>query len=76
MGDFNLLPDSPLLVPIRERMRDTAEVFGAQKLSFPSDNPEIKIDYIFVSRDIEVVTADIPEIVVSDHRPHTAELKV
>ena len=24
--------------------------------------------------DIEVVAADIPEIVASDHRPHTAEI--
>ena len=75
MGDFNVTPDSPLLNPIREKMKDTAELFDKELYSHPSDEPVIKIDYIFVSKDIEVVAADIPAIVASDHRPHTAEIK-
>ncbi len=75
MGDFNVTPDNDVLSPIRERMVDTAELFGEEKLSFPSDKPVQKIDYIFVSRDIEIVSADIPAIVASDHRPHTAQIK-
>lgn len=76
MGDFNVLPEDDILKPIRERMKDTAECFGKPLLSFPSDKPEIKIDYIFVSRDVEVVSADIPEIIASDHRPHTAIINI
>lgn len=76
MGDFNARPDNEILKPIRERMKDTAECFDKPLLSFPSDNPKVKIDYIFVSNDIEVITADIPEVIVSDHRPHTAIVKV
>ena len=72
MGDFNVCPDNAVLDPIRARMKDTACGFDTPKLSFPSDAPCRKIDYIFVSHDIEVVTADIPPIVASDHRPHTA----
>lgn len=72
MGDFNVVPDDKVLLPIRERMVDTAEFFDAPKLSFPSDNPTVKIDYIFVSKDIQVVEADVPAIVAADHRPHTA----
>ena len=72
MGDFNLRPDNAILDPIRARMKDTANLFGEPLLSFPSDNPDRKIDYIFVSRDINVTDADIPAIVASDHRPHTA----
>lgn len=75
MGDFNLEPDNPLLNPIRERMRDTADVFDSPKFSFPSDDPQCKIDYIFVSPDIEVIHADIPPIVASDHRPHIATVR-
>ena len=75
MGDFNLRPESPILVPIRERLFDTAELFG-DLLSFPSDEPDRKIDYIFTSRDIKVISADIPPVVVSDHRPHTAEIEL
>ena len=75
MGDFNVEPSNELLAPIRERLIDTSRGFCENKLSFPSDKPRIKIDYIFVSPDIEVVGADIPEIIASDHRPHTAEIK-
>jgi len=74
MGDFNMKPDNPLLIPIRERMIDTADYFSEPKLSFPSDKPNRKIDYIFVSLDVEIAMADIPAIVSADHRPHTAEV--
>lgn len=73
MGDFNVMPDNEILNPIRAKMKDTAECFTEPKFSYPSDKPNRKIDYIFVSKDIDVVSADIPEIVASDHRPHTAE---
>lgn len=76
MGDFNVTPEDEILKPIRERMKDTADYFGKPLLSFPSDVPDRKIDYIFVSDDIEVISADIPEIIASDHRPHTATLKL
>ena len=75
MGDFNVAPSSELLVPLRERMMDTAEAFNENKLSFPSDNPTIKIDYIFISKDITLKDADIPSIIASDHRPHTATIE-
>ena len=74
MGDFNMRPENPLLLPIRERMKDTAEKFGGERLSFPSDRPRCKIDYIFVSPDVEVLSADIPATVASDHRPHVAQI--
>ena len=76
MGDFNVRPENPVLDPIRKRMKDTAEAFTAPKNSFPSDAPKSKIDYIFVSPDIEIICADIPPIVASDHRPHTATLQI
>lgn len=76
MGDFNVLPEDPVLAPIRARMRDTADCFSAPLLSFPSDAPERKIDYVFVSPDIQVISADIPAIVASDHRPHTAKVSL
>lgn len=76
MGDFNVKPDNPILTPIRERMVDASKYIDGEALSFPSDVPREKIDYIFVSRDIEVVDADIPAIVASDHRPHTATINL
>ncbi len=76
MGDFNVTPDDRVLDPIRERMKDTADRFDGPRLSFPSDHPDRKIDYIFVSEDVEVISADIPPIVASDHRPHVATVKL
>ena len=76
MGDLNLTPDSEILAPIYERLQDTAAVFTHPQLSWPSDIPERKIDYIFASRDIQVLAAEIPAIIASDHRPHTALLQI
>lgn len=75
MGDFNIEPNNELLIPIKKHLIDTSRGFCENKLSFPSDNPRMKIDYIFVSPDIEVISADIPEIIASDHRPHIAKIK-
>ena len=76
MGDFNLTPASPILAPIKGAMTDTASAFDGERLSFPSDKPTEKIDYIFVSKDIKVLSADIPDIVASDHRPYVAEMVI
>ena len=76
MGDFNVQPDNAILNPISQNLYDTADRFDSPKLSFPSDVPTVKIDYIFVSKDLVVSEADIPEIVSSDHRPHTATINL
>ena len=74
MGDFNMKPEDAILAPIYDKMKDTAELFDSPKLSSKSIEPKVKIDYIFVSRDIDVVSADIPAIIASDHRPHVATI--
>jgi endonuclease/exonuclease/phosphatase family metal-dependent hydrolase len=76
MGDFNMTPENEILKPIGSRLCDTADKFEEKKFSFPSDKPDRKIDYIFVSPDVKVVEADIPPVVASDHRPHTATVEI
>ena len=76
MGDFNVRPESKRIIPIRERLYDTAELFDGEKGSWPSDSPKGKIDYIFTTKDLKVLSADIPAIVSSDHRPHIATIEV
>ena len=76
MGDFNLSPQAPELLPIRQRLYDTAERFSEPLLSFPSDRPTVKIDYIFTTYDVSVLAADIPAVVASDHRPHLATIEL
>ena len=77
MGDFNLTPDSPLLTPLRAHFQDAAALLApGEDLSYPSDVPERKIDYIMTAGPIEIDHAAIPAIVVSDRRPHTAVLRL
>ena len=76
MGDFNVIPENSILNPIKERMKDVAAFVDKPLLSYPSVKPDRKIDYIFVSPDVEVIAADIPAIVASDHLPHTAIVNI
>ena len=57
-------------------MTDADDYLSGKLLSYPSDKPEIKIDYIFVSPDIKIKYADIPAKVVSDHRPYFARIDI
>ncbi len=75
MGDLNVTPDNPLLAPLRARMTDSAAGHCDGALSFPSDEPRVKIDYLFV-RGLTVCEAEIPAVVVSDHRPYRAVLEL
>ena len=68
-GDLNVRPDSPVLDPIRRVLKDTAIASADALLTFPSDNPDRKIDYIFTSGDITAANVFVPELVLSDHRP-------
>ncbi len=76
MGDFNVEPDNEVLNPIREKMKDSSDLYTENLLSFPSDKPKKRIDYIFASKDVEFISADIPPIVAADHRPAVAEIRL
>lgn len=76
MGDFNVTPDDAVLSPIRALMTDTASVSDEPLYTFLSDKPDRKIDYIFVSRGIEVLSVSAPDIKTSDHRPLIATLSI
>lgn len=75
-GDFNLHPEDPILNPIRELLTDTADAFSRPLLSYPSDVPTEKIDYIFTSPSIKTNFATIPPVVASDHRPYFAVVEL
>ena len=75
MGDFNVTPDAAVLRPIRARMQDADAFLPDGTMSFPSDIPRKKIDYIFTSRDLRIEEAQIPPVVVSDHRPFRVSLR-
>lgn len=74
MGDLNMEPDNKILKPIYSILKDTSIAFNEPKFSFPSDKPKKRIDYIFVDKKFDVCTSDIPNIVVSDHRPVVSKI--
>ncbi|MBR6939302.1 MAG: endonuclease/exonuclease/phosphatase family protein [Clostridia bacterium] len=76
MGDFNLQPDSRIIKSISSAINDTASVSDEPLFTFPSDKPRVKIDYIFVSKDIRVKSVSVPEMIVSDHRPVIADVEL
>ena len=71
MGDFNCTPDSEELKPLFEKYNCS----DTEAFTFPSDNPKIKIDYIFTSRDIEVINKGTSANIVSDHFAQWIEIK-
>ena len=76
MGDFNVEPNDPILDPLRKVFKDAAELLPDAGLTFPSDAPYKKIDYIMVTPDVEILEAAVPKVVASDHLPHTAIVKI
>ena len=74
MGDFNMTPDDNLLKPILKYTCDTLE--NDLGNTFPSINPEKRIDYILVSKNIKNFKSQIINKIVSDHFPIEAEIYV
>ena len=75
MGDLNAEPDSPLLQPLFSLMTDTAAKAEGGVLTWPSNQPVKKIDYLF-QRGFKTLRAWVPDSQDSDHRPFCAELEL
>ena len=73
MGDFNMTPNDNLLKPIYKYTIDVLEEKDGN--TFPSVNPERRIDFILVSKNIKKYNAKIIEKVVSDHLPIESNLE-
>ena len=78
MGDLNATPDSPIIAGIKEKMTDAAGAAekGDPLLSFPSDRPDRKIDYIFTKGAVKATACRIVPGVLSDHLPLEATLEI
>lgn len=74
MGDFNITPDTVHYARLAATLTDTAALAEDAQLSFPSDAPTHKIDYIFWRGAITPMRAFAPRVVASDHLPLFAEV--
>lgn len=74
-GDWNATPSSPEIARIQEFLRDAhSEVGQGLGLTFPSNNPLYRIDYIFTSKHSSLQKVETIESLASDHRPVIAEM--
>ena len=71
MGDFNTEPDDEILSPLFQRLKSV----DSSENTFPSDLPQIKIDYIFY-RGLECTQSETVNEIYADHLPITAEFEI
>lgn len=69
VGDFNATPDSQEIAMLREAgLQDAFMAAGqGQGLTWPSYDPRVRIDYIWLSPDLAASDLVIPQSTASDH---------
>lgn len=76
MGDFNTTPESKVLKPIRRLMKDTDKFNSIKNQgTYPSDKPDVKIDYIFY-RGLKCLQTETIQEIYSDHLPIIADFEM
>ena len=77
MGDLNAQDTDAVMAPLFANFQDAAcSLTGPDKLTFRSDKPTIRIDYIFHTPEFMVENVKVLPSTASDHRPVFAELEV
>jgi len=73
MGDLNATPDEHSIIALKSRLIDATE---DDAYTFNAETPIKKIDYIFVSRNMDVSRGEVINTTVSDHRPIVADINL
>lgn len=72
LGDFNARPTAVEMIEIFNLMKDSTDINAK---TFPSNDPQAKIDYIFVSDDIKAYKGRVIHSYASDHLPVVVEIE-
>lgn len=78
LGDFNAVPEDPVLDPLRAVLHDAAaELSPAERVSFPLPAPGVAIDHVFLSRCLKAHSIRVAREAAgaSDHWPVVLELE-
>lgn len=77
LGDFNMTVNNRYIQNIMKKYNE-ATIYKKNKIlnTYPSIDSKMKIDYIFLSKDIDIIDSDILEIVNSDHLPIYALISI
>ena len=74
MGDFNLLPENESLKIMEENMTNLIKTTNITTTRTALYNKPIPwADYALVSKDINVISFQVPEVNCSDHQPMILE---
>lgn len=76
LGDFNITPDTVHYARLAAVFCDTAALCADTPLTFPSNAPCQKIDYIFTKGNIRATTVAVPAVVASDHLPIFSDMEL
>lgn len=74
-GDFNAADWMPEYHAMTRQWTDFGLVADTPRLSFPSHQPRLRIDYVFGRGAFEAVSYRVLDSLASDHRPVVAELQ-
>ena len=80
-GDFNDLPESKMHEKMKDYFIDVWEyLYKDEGFTFPSDKPDRRIDYIYISKSalekIKPVSIKVLQSIASDHLPVIAEFEI
>jgi len=77
VGDFNAHPDSHEIERVQQQFVHSFDQAGTGSgYTSPPENPMETIDYIFVSPDIQVLSAEVISSLASDHLPVAARVQL
>lgn len=68
MGDFNMQEDNDNIVLLSQYIDNSSYLIDGEKETYPSNNPYMKIDYIF-TKNLKVKDSKVVKKIVSDHFP-------
>lgn len=70
LGDFNMTVDNRFIQNIMKKYNEATIDFKNKIINtYPSIDSKMKIDYIFLSKDIKILDADVLDVINSDHLP-------
>lgn len=77
VGDFNAKPDSAEITRVLQQFQDSFAVAGTGSgYTSPANAPIETIDYVFVSPDIQALSAEVIPSLASDHLPVVARVQM
>jgi endonuclease/exonuclease/phosphatase family metal-dependent hydrolase len=75
LGDLNAQPDDPEIQVLQQAgLIDAMFGIDSPPDTYPSYNPSVRIDYIWVSSDLKVTEVQVPSSNASDHLPVVATI--